>query len=356
MAQELPKELDKRTTQDDVPDMETIKAIRIPAGFPLIDAHAHYGGESPAMIEWMANNNLKVVNIGGQERGETYSRLIKEYPDQYGWITSIIVPECENEDFDAAEYGQRAVAEIARDVANGAVGLKIFKSIGMMKQKADGSYLQIDDPIFAPLFTWLEENDVTHIAHVAEAMGCWQPFGEKNAYSKYYSNNPNYYMYDKPEKPHHSVIMAARDNVIARYPKMHFVGAHFGCMEYDIDEQAKRFDKYPNFAVDTSGWTRIIDLSFQDPTRVRDFFIKYQDRLMFGTDRSIKGKGHLEMSDEDVAASMWAMINAIKTGWEYYATDKTVDIKGYKIKGISLPQDVLEKLFCTNAKKWYPGL
>ena len=163
-------------------------------------------------------------------------------------------------------------------------------------------------------------------------------------------------MYDKPEKPHHSTIMAARDNVIERYPKMRFVGAHFGCMEYDVDEQAKRFDKYPNFAVDTSGWTRIIDLSFQDPTRVRDFFIKYQDRLMFGTDRSIKGKGHLEMSDEDVAASMWAMINAIKTGWDYYATDKTVDIKGYKIKGISLPVDVLEKLFRTNAKKWYPGL
>ncbi len=77
---------------------------------------------------------------------------------------------------------------------------------------------------------------------------------------------------------------------------------------------------------------------------------------MFGTDRSIKDKGQLEMSEDELAASMWAMVNAVNTGWEYYATDKVVDIKGYKIKGISLPDDVLEKLFRTNAQKWYPGL
>jgi len=335
-------------------DLNVLKGIRLPTDMPLIDAHAHYGGESPVVLAWMAKNKLKIANIGGRGRG--YDRLTKERPERYGWITALLMPEYDDPQFDASKYADEAIARVKADVADGAIGVKVFKSVGMRIKKPDGSYLQIDDPVFEPVFAWMEQKGITLIAHVADPKGMWMPLGPDNPYSKYCTEHPSAHMFKRKDIPSHEEIMAARDRVVARHPKLRFVGAHFGCLEYDVGEVAKRFDAYPNFAVDTSGWTRIIDLSMQDRNKVRDFMIAYQDRIMFGTDRSVRGKSQLEMNDKELAESLYEITNAWQAGWDYYATDNVVVVKGYKCPGLALPQEVLEKIFYTNAKKWYPGL
>ncbi len=175
------------------------------------------------------------------------------------------------------------------------------------------------------------------------------------AYSNYYRNSPEWYMYGREDYPHHDAIIAARDNVIERFGDMPVIGAHLGSLEYDVSELAKRFEKYPNFAVDTSGPARITDLGRQDRDTVRQFMIKYADRIMYGSDRVSRGNLS-QMSEEDRQSAWNNFLEAFQMVRDFYCTDKPLTLRGFEFTGLALPDDVQEKVFCSSAKTWYPGL
>ncbi len=118
---------------------------------------------------------------------------------------------------------------------------------------------------------------------------------------------------------------------------------------------AQRFDRYPNFAVDTSGPVRIANLGRQNWGEVRQFFIDYQDRLMYGSD-TVSIKSQLDLSDEEYMESFARFESACQLGRAYYGTDATIEVKGRKVRGLNLPKDVLEKLFFLNVWEWFPGI
>ena len=128
-----------------------------------------------------------------------------------------------------------------------------------------------------------------------------------------------------------------------------------GNMEHDLVALAARFEKYPNLAIDTCGVRRISALGRQDRNKVQAFFIKYQDRILYGSDRNAGGDQR-KMGPEDLGWSFHDLADATKIAWDYYATDTVREVKGVVCHGLALPRDVARKLFYTNAKKWYPGL
>ena len=323
----------------------------------LIDAHIHYVGDHPKTIEWMTENDVKLLNLcvahepgeGWRDQAARYSKIAKDYPDRYAWCTSFSLPDFKDDD-----YADKVIAGLAADVADGAIGCKLWKNIGMIEKKPDGQFLQIDDPIFTPIFDFMTAEEIPIVMHLAEPLECWQPLGENNSMTRYYTTHPEYHMYGRDDYPHHSVIMAARDNLVARHPKARFIGAHLASLEYDVKEIAARFEQFPNFAVDTCGPARIVSLGKQNRDEVREFFIKYAGRIMYGSDRSTKGQ--LELSDEELAESLASLTDTFAQGLDYYGTDKEMSIKGYGFIGLDLPEDAMEKLFATSAKSWYPGL
>src|SRR5208283_2095124 len=98
----------------------------------------------------------------------------------------------------------------------------------------------------------------------------------------YYQQHPEWFMFLHPDHPSQQAILAARDRMLANNPMLRVVGCHLGSMELDVDEIARHFDRYPNFAVDTAG--RVVYFMVQSPEKVRAFLIKYQDRVLYGTD------------------------------------------------------------------------
>jgi len=124
------------------------------------------------------------------------------------------------------------------------------------------------------------------------------------------------------------------------------VGAHLGSMETNVDEIARRFDRYPNFAVDTAA--RIEYLMMQPRDKVRAFLIKYQDRVLYGTDLVVMPK-----DDTEKALAEWN--DTYARDWKFFATNKTVEVKGRKFQGLELPEPVLRKLYHDNAVRWFPG-
>jgi len=137
--------------------------------------------------------------------------------------------------------------------------------------------------------------------------------------------------------------------MLEKHPDLIVVGCHLGSLEWSTDELAKRLEKYPNFSVDLS--SRICHLQGQNRDKVRDFIIKYQERLLYGTDIQINENDDQKGAFEK-ALKMWI------DDWEYFTTDNTMSSGNLNkpFQGLNLPDDVVKKIYFENAKKCYPGL
>lgn len=326
-----------------------------------IDAHIHYQADHADALAMFAGLDIKLFNVcvahdgsgrWRQERAAIYRQLAAEDPQRFAWCTTFDPPDF-TATFVFSDYINRMIEGLSQDFDAGAVACKFWKNIGMDVRKPDGSFLMIDDPIFDPIYAWLAAEGRPALMHIAEPLACWQPLDENNAHYGYYSQHPEWHMVNKPEFPSHKALMAARDRVLARYPDLRVIGAHLGSLEYDVAEVARRLDRYPNFAVDTSA--RLKDLALQDSAVVRQFFIDYQDRILFGTD-IVQSRPLATMSEESLGAHLDAIRRTYAQAFAYYETAEVVTIQNREVRGLGLPDDVLRKLYLDNARDWYPGI
>ncbi|MFC1607916.1 amidohydrolase family protein [Candidatus Latescibacterota bacterium] len=325
-----------------------------------IDSHAHIYPDlldatlEKTFVDMLDSQNIKWLNIctridsgvNLKKRIAIAQELHSRYPDRIFWATSFDIS-----DFGTVEWEKNALDCISDGINHGAVAVKVWKEIGMVLRDDDGSYVMIDDPRFEPLWTLLESRDVTLVAHLGEPRNCWLPVdsmtvdGDRN----YFKNNPQYHAYLHPEIPHYWKQIEARDDLLTRHPNLRVVGCHLGSLEFDTDELAKRLDKYSNFAVDTAA--RISHFKVQDAEKVRNFLIKYQDRILYGTDIGIRNSGSFANDFERIR-------NIYTEDYRYFSTDGDFEspASGEKVRGLALPPEVLEKIFHTNYMKWYPGI
>lgn len=318
--------------------------------FPKIDAHFHSTSYDPVYEKIAADYQIKYINIntnaGVFPNMETQENIalayIKKSPAHFAYITSF-----EMQGWESPNWYQDVFAKLKKSIDQGAVGVKIWKNIGMEIIKPDDrSFLMIDDPFFHPLFIYLSENKIPVLTHLGEPKNCWLPIekmsSERN--KAYYSKNPQFHAYLHPEIPTYERQIEARDYLIAKYPNLTLVGAHLGSLEWSYKELAKRLDLYPNFHVDLSSRLGHLQLqSISDYEGVRNFFIQYADRIMYGTDAYDNPE---------------KLINSLINDWKYFTTNKdchSLEVNG-GFKGISLPEETLYKIYYANAKRIYSSL
>ena len=171
------------------------------------------------------------------------------------------------------------------------------------------------------------------------------PLDDRNPELPYYSKNPQWHMLGKGA-PAKDAILAARDRVLARYPKLRVVGCHLGSDEDDLGRLARRLDAYPNFAVDTAA--RIRYFARGDRDRAREFLIRYQDRILYATDFTLR--------DALPEAGAKTLLARHARDWEFFSGDARMDYESRPTRGLALPDAVLRKLFRENARRWLPGI
>jgi predicted TIM-barrel fold metal-dependent hydrolase len=250
-------------------------------------------------------------------------------------------------EFEQPGFSERTIRQLDRDFADGAVAVKIYKTMGMEIKTKAGKYLLPDDPAFEPIYKDIAAHHRTVVAHIAEPDSCWKPPDPASPDYEYYKDHPEEYAYAHPEWPSKAAILAARDHMLAENPKLRVVGAHLGSMEADVDEMAQRFERYPNFAVDTAA--RVPYFMLQRREKVRAFLIKYQDRILYATDLVV-----LPQDNTEKALQEWS--TTYERDWKFFATDQTVQYKGHNTQGLQLPEPVLRKLYHDNAVRWIPGI
>lgn len=321
-----------------------------------IDAHLHFSGDDPHALALLEELNLKLVNIDvahdpegrWRERSRFRRDLAQRYPARYAWVTSF-----DPFGFDKPGYVDRQIEQIERDLEAGAIGVKIWKNVGMEVKDADGQYVMVDDPVYKPILRHLEQHGIPLLTHIAEPMACWRPLDPSSPHYKYFSRNPQWHMYNRPDCPSHEQLMAARDHVSERHPELNMIGAHLGSLEYSLEEIARRLRRYPNFAMDTSA--RTVDLMRHDSSQVRELFLEFPDRLIFGTD-IVKPQPTSSMTPQQRDETLDLYRQLCLGEFAYYESSGPVTVRGWEAQGLNLPADVLEQFYVTNAMKWYPTL
>jgi predicted TIM-barrel fold metal-dependent hydrolase len=326
-----------------------------------IDIHFHTRGDADYLRSLLDDLNMKVCTMCTRGVDPVYTNkqidsareITKQYPRYYAWATTFDLSTR-----DEPHYAERVIEKLGRDFNDGALGVKVWKEIGMEIKNPQGEYIQLDDPMFTPIFEFIAEQGKTVFSHIGEPIQAWMPnhIGPDGKETGYWAKHPEFSFWDKPGVPSYEEIMAARDHVIARHPNLRMVGCHLGSLEIDVDEIAKRLDRYPNFAVEIGGRTRYFMAQARD--KVRKFFLKYQDRIMYGTDRNggNMGRDSKSATQEQIDDATRSMMERHDQFFRYFATDEEMEWDYYTVRGLALPTDVLKKVFYDNAVKWAPGV
>lgn len=312
------------------------------AKFPVVDIHSHVG-PTPDTIERLVGEldamNVRVlVNLSGGTSPDAIKQktdFIKasRYPDRFRVFANV-----DWEGADAPGWADKAVADLTASVANGAIGLKIYKNLGLTAKTTDGARLKLDDPRLDPVWQACARLDIPVIIHTAEPMEFFSPMDYRNErwleLALFPSRRNN-----APGQPTFEELLAERERMFAANPKTRFIAAHFGYYGHDLKRAAAALDTLPNMVLEVSA---VLYEFGRQPRAAREFFTKYQDRILFGKD-SYEPKEY---------PYYWRVF---ETGDEYF--DYYRDYHAFwKLYGMQLPDTVLRKVYYANALRVTPGL
>jgi predicted TIM-barrel fold metal-dependent hydrolase len=333
-------------------ELNEIAALKDLAALEPIDAHTHIIGSGPELVALLERLHMHVLDIlYVDDTQESRASLDRQRLEAVQFIAAShdYATLCTTFDpfrMNSPNFTSAAIAGLNNDFSHGAVAAKVWKNVGMEIKNAKGHYVLPDDPLFEPIYRDIAKQHKTLIIHAAAVDAAWQqPTGTE----KYFEHNPQWEMWRIPDAPRKEDILRARDRLLEMNPDLRVVGAHLGSMEERLPDLGARFDRYPNFAVDVSG--RVHQLAQQPRTSVRDFILKYQDRIIYGTD--LEYPLRTSTGQQEISA-IWQKQYLLD--WRFFATDDTFDYRGHNVQGLQLPHPVLQKLYHDNAVRWIPGV
>jgi predicted TIM-barrel fold metal-dependent hydrolase len=320
--------------------------------YDRIDTHNHIHRSAPGIIEAMQKTGWRGLSIcDSREVGDQVSvlpemiagtiKFHRESNGRWAWATTFDARK-----FEEPGFAERVIADLKRNFAEEAIAVKVWKNVGMGIRSHSGAYLLPDHPALLPIYQSVQNEGKTLICHLAEPDGAWLPLGPSNSEAGYLKAHPEWHMLGREGAPSKDTILAARDRVIARYPKLRVIGCHLGSNEEDLPRLAKRLDAMPNFVVDVA--SRVRYLMSGDQSAVRQFLLRYQDRILYATDFTL-GTG-----DEERAAE--SLQSTHDREWKFFATDETIHSGSRQVKGLALPTAVVRKIFRDNAVRTLPGI
>ncbi|HQG45913.1 MAG TPA: amidohydrolase family protein, partial [bacterium] len=314
-----------------------VKETRIEkARFPVIDIHNHLGKleNTARYLEEMDKAGVwKCVSLDANSKDDFFIKHL-QVSREAAKERFLLFFRPDFSRIDEENFGAREAARLEEAVKMGCRGLKIAKSLGLGFKDKSGQYIRVDDPRIDPIWAKCGELGIPVEIHVTDPKAFFTPVDQYNERYDELHMNPEWSFYggDFPKKEE---ILAARNRVIARHPETIFIGAHFGNLPEELETVAQWLDAYPNFYVDIDA--RISELGRQ-PYSARRFFIKYQDRILFGTDTPCNAEAYR------------LYFRFLETDDEYIDPTPAHKLQGrWMIYGLYLPDEVLEKIYNKNA-------
>jgi len=311
--------------------------------FPVIDIHNHLGTGKATLTPERVKRYLKelddagvrtVVDLDGMwgdRLTETIAALDQAHPGRF-----ITFAQINFENIDDPDWGNRETKRLEESFQAGARGLKFHKLLGLHWRYKDGKLMTVDDPKLDGVWEMCAKYKRPVVIHIADPAAFFTPLDRFNERWHELNSHPNWLFFGE-QFPKREEILAALHRVIAKHPNTTFVNTHFGNNAEDLAAVAKKLDEFPNMYVDIDA--RISELGRQ-PYAARRFLIKYQDRVMFGTDTTPRADAYR------------TYYRFLETDDEYFDCAASHHLQGFwRIYGIHLPREVLEKVYNKNAMR-----
>ena len=330
-----------------------------PADIPRLDAHVHLTARGAlAGMQLLGGYGIqRVVDLSGGPPGGPLEAHV-QVARLLGNIIVFTTPDFR--DCLRPACGPRLAAQLEVAKQMGAAGLKIPKALGLGWTDGQGKLLLVDDPQLDAMFDKAGELNMPIAIHIGDPKAFWLPANPENERWDELSAHPGWSYFGEPV-PSWEALYAAFERRVARHPKTTFIGVHFGNDPEDPDRVDAMLAAHPNFYIDTAA--RVPAIGRPDAAHARDkmrvFFLKWQDRILFGTDTGIgpspddlmfgsTGKDPPTKADAD---------RFFDSTWRYFETQERgiptpTPIQGrWNVDGVGLPREVLEKVYHRNAER-----
>ena len=311
------------------------------AKYPFVDVHNHQF-DMPVknlnkLVAEMDQLNMGfMINLSGF-RGlylrKSLENIRENAPRRFGLFLNI-----DFEDIDDANFKQTQVALIDSAAAAGVMGLKVYKSLGLTSRDSEGNRIAVNDPRLDPIWKACGDNNIPVLIHSGEPASFWHPKDKYNERWLELRQKPNRYR-DPETNPSFEEVLAEQHDIFRKHPNTIFINAHLGWMGNDLDRLGKHLDTYPN--VMTEIGAVLAELGRQ-PKRARQFFIDYQDRILFG-------------KDSYNVSEYYTYFRVLETEDEYFDYYRKRHAH-WKMYGLALPDSILQKLYYKNALALFPTI
>jgi predicted TIM-barrel fold metal-dependent hydrolase len=349
--------------QDFKPKVMLLRPRHVPpkARFPVVDAHNHLFTETTPeeMIREMDQVGVRVfINVTGNtqftfvQSGYTYlprdignfiDRYISLFPDRFKCFTMSDFACCQDGMLIRdSRFAEAAVKHLEEDIAHGACGLKVTKELGLRYRDSKDRIIPVDDERLSPIWERAGELNIPVLIHTTDPAALFLPIDRYNEHYLTLTQAPDWSFYGS----HYSKeeLLEQRSRMVSRHKKTTFICAHMANYPEDLDYVASFLEDNPNVYVDISA--RIDELGRQ-PYSAREFMIRFQDRILFGTDMPVKAKIYR------------SYFEFLETRDEYFDYPDYVGEYGnsrWGIYGLCLPDEILKKIYNENACSIIPGL
>lgn len=311
------------------------------AKFPFIDVHSHQRSMSKqslsALIEDMDRLNEGImVNLSGGS-GENINAKIESisanYPNRFVVFANV--------SFDGTGkkgWTENAVAQLEKDVKNGAKGLKVYKSLGLRNKDVDGKRLAIDDPRLDAIWAKCGELGIPVLIHAADPKSFWDDMDADNERWLELKTHSRRKRSATDPVPWQQII-DEQHHMFKKHPNTKFINAHMGWYANNLGKLGELLDAIPNMNV---GIAAVIAELGRQPRNARAFFIKYQDRILFGKDSWKPNEFPMYFRVLESDDEYFPYYKKYHAFWAMY--------------GLNLPDEVLKKVYYKNALNLIPGL
>jgi predicted TIM-barrel fold metal-dependent hydrolase len=326
-----------------------------------IDAHVHLFADTDCLLNLMDLHGIdkSILLAMGMDNPDAlaYNESIclnhaRNHPDRL-----VVMITFDLSRIDEKEYASREIDRLERGKEAGAVGIKVSKELGLVARDSAGALIEVDDPRLDPIWNKAGELGMPVLIHIADPPFYWRPVDETNPWQVVLGEMPHWNYHGRDNFPDFADLIRRRDRILRTHSDTTFIGAHLGSLAWDMEVAgvAACLDEFPNLFVDASA---VVDEVGRHPEKTRELFINYSDRIIHGTDLIVMSAWETE---DEIARWANDMARYNSTIFRFYETSETMStteprLRDWQIKGIDLPDNVLEKIYHENVCRIIPGL
>ena len=311
------------------------------AKFPFVDIHNHQfdmpvNDLTTLTAEMDSINMAFMINLSGF-RGLYLQQCLKNVkataPNRFGLFVNL-----DWEKIDEPNFVENNLQILRQAKADGAMGLKVYKGLGLTDTDNQGNRIAVDDPRIDPIWEECGRLGFPVLIHSAEPASFWKPKDKYNERWLELKQKPSRYR-DPSKVPSFESILAEQHRVFEKHPNTTFINAHMGWMGNDLQRLGEHLDRYPNVVTEIGA---VLAELGRQPRRARRFLVDYQDRVLFG-------------KDAYNVSEYYTYFRVLETDDEYFDYYRKRHAF-WKMYGLALPDSVLKKVYYKNALRILPQI